>query len=340
MRIVLALGAAIALVSGAPPSDDIESAVRTVLMNHWRFTVDDLADLQRGKVIRRSVDSSASGEIAVAGGIRVNAPKQAFLDLARDITRFKRSPDVLAIGRFSSPPTLQDLAPLTLDRDDFDPATCRVHDCGVRLPASVIETLPRERDPDAFFKQVLLDNVIAYEKGDAHGRLLQYDDGEKPIRPADEFAALLRNAPALGALVPSLPEHFLNYPADQLAGDDDFLYWSKEKFGIAPFVTVTHVTVVCPSPRSCVMATRDVYSSRYIDASLSISVATDTAGSPPGFYLFFANRSRANALRGAFAGLRRKLAARRARSSLEENLKRVKSRLETGAGAAPANRLF
>ena len=146
-----------------------------------------------------------------------------------------------------------------------------------------------------------------------------------------EFEGLVNGSSALGALVPGLPDHFLHYPADAVAGDDDFLYWSKEKFGIAPFITVTHVTIVCPSARTCVMATRDVYSSRYIDASLSISIATDAASQPDGFFLIFANRSRANALKGGFAGLRRALTARRARASLEENLKQVKARLESGA---------
>ena len=331
MRVALALAMSFAMLAGAPPpADDMDPGVRAVLTKYLRFSNDDLAELQRGKIAKHSVDASSAGEMAVAGAARVRGSKDTFLDLARDIVRFKRSPDVLAVGRFSRPPTLQDLAPLTIDSDDFSPRTCRPHDCDVRLPASVIERVPRERDPVAFFKQVILDNVVAYEKGDAQGRLLQYDDGDRPIRPVDEFNDLLRTAPALGALVPALPDHFRNYPADVIAGDEDFLYWSKEKFGIAPFITVTHVTIVCPSPRTCVMATRDVYSSRYIDASLSLSIATDAASQPEGYYLVFANRSRANALKGGFAALRRSLAARRARASLEENLKQVRARLESG----------
>lgn len=326
-------GAALTLafaVFVAAPGDDIDPTVRAVLQQYWKFSANDLADLQRDKVVKHSVDTSAPGEIAVAGAVRVHAPKQIFLDLVRDIAKFKRGPDVMEIARFSSPPTLQDLAPLTINKEDFDPRACKVRDCDVRLPASVIERLPREPDPAAYFKQVLLDNVIAYEKGEAQGRILQYDDGHQPIRPVDEFDGLLRNTASLGALLPSLPDHFLKYPADTLAGDDDFLYWSKEKFGIEPFITVTHVTIVCPSERTCIVATRDVYSSRYIDASLSISIATDVGGQPDSFYLIFANRSRADALKGGFAGLRRSVAARHARGSLEENLKSVKARVESG----------
>jgi len=331
MRIVSALALALAVFAAAPPPvDDIDPPIRDVLTKYLRFSADELSDLQRGKIVRHSIDTTAAGEMAVTGGIRVNASKQIFLALVRDIASFKRGPDVVEIGRFSEPPTLQDLATLTIDTDDFNPATCRLRDCDVRLPASVIEQVPHARDPGTYFKQVILNNVIAYEKGDATGRLLQYDDGERPIRPVDEFEALLQNTPSLGALVPGLPDHFRHYPTDTVAADDDFLYWSKEKFGIAPFITVTHVTIACPSARTCVMATRDVYSSRYIDASLSISIATGAGDRSDVFYLIFANRSRANALKGAFAGLRRAMAARRARGSLEDNLKHVKARIESG----------
>lgn len=339
MRPALVAALTIGLATSAAALGEIDPGVRAVAMRYLRFSAGDIADLQAGKIVKHSNDASAPGEIAVAGGVRVHVPKQRFLDRVRDIVGFKRTPDVLEIGRFSNPPTLQDLAGLTIGKDDFDASTCRIKDCDVRLPADVIRRVQHEIDPHArdaqqqaasLFKQVLLDDVIAYEKGETRGRLLEYDDGDRPIQPANEFDGVLRDAPALAALAPSLPDHFRKYPAEPIAGDEDFLYWSKEKFGIAPFITVTHVTIVCPTAATCVVATRDVYSSRYIDASLSITVATDAAGDPDSFYLIFANRSRANALKGGLAGLRRALASRRARSSVEDNLKRIKKQLETG----------
>jgi hypothetical protein len=46
----------------------------------------------------------------------------------------------------------------------------------------------------------------------------------------------------------------------------------------------------------------------------------------------YVNRSRADALKGAFSGLRRSIVERRARASLEENLRLTKIRLEGSAG--------
>jgi len=107
---------------------------------------------------------------------------------------------------------------------------------------------------------------------------------------------------------------------------EDFLYWSKEKFGIGPFISVTHVTIVCPSAATCLMTTRDVYSTRYLDASVALAIATDAGAD--GFDLVYDNRSRADALKGAFAFVRRSIAERRARGGLEDSLNAIKTQLE------------
>jgi len=59
--------------------------------------------------------------------------------IAADITRFKSGEEILQIGRFSDPPALEDLATLTVGPDDFDVRSCRVGDCGIRLPAAAID---------------------------------------------------------------------------------------------------------------------------------------------------------------------------------------------------------
>jgi hypothetical protein len=320
----------------AAVDSDINVAIRGVLTRYLRFTTSELADLQAGKVVKHGLDSTAAGEVGVVGAVRINAPKAKFLARVRDIARFKSGPDVLQIGRFSRQPTLDDLAALTVEAADFDGRKCRVGNCGVRLPAAVIQRVEREIDPGApdvqqraaaQFKQVLLDDVIAYVNG-SPGRFEQYDDGGRPIRPLDEFEGVLRSSPALAALVPGLPDHLRNFPASRLPDADDFLYWSKERVSMSTFITVTHVTIVCPSTATCVMTTKDVYSSRFIDASLAISIATDSLETPSAFYLVYANRSRANALKGGFSSLRRAIVERRARGSLEEYLRTLKLQME------------
>lgn len=316
---------------------DIDAALRAVLTKQLRFSESDLADLRRGRVVKHGLPSRAPGEVAVVGAVRVQVPKAAFFARVRDIARFKSGPDVLQIGRFSNPPSLDDLAALTVGTDDFDVRSCRPGDCGIRLPADVIARFAREVDVKAsdaqargalLFKQILFDDVAAYVSGGMN-RMTQYDDGPRAIRPHDELEGILVNMPEIGELVPGLPDHLLRFPSKPLPDAEDFLYWSKERFGAEPFISVTHVTLVCRSAATCVMTTRDVYSSRYLDASVALAIATDAEGVPGAFDLFYENRSRANALKGTLGGLRRSLAERRARGALEESLKTIKMRLES-----------
>ena len=324
-------------IAASSPADDIDPAVRGVLTRSLGFSANELADLAKGKIVKHSIDDAAAGEVAVAGGARVDALKSAFVDRVRDIERFKQGPEILQIGRFSTQPALSDLDRLSVDKDDFDVRECRVGDCPIRLPADVIRRFQQEIDPkapdvqrrtEALFKQVLLEAVTAYASG-GPGRIESYDDESASIKPAQEFDGILAAESSLDALVPGLAAHLRDHRSARLEGAEDFLYWSKEKFGPEPFITVTHVAIVCPSTGTCVVATRDVYSTRYVDASLAVSIASDSQSRPGRFYLVYANRSRASAMKGAMSGLRRSMVSRRARSSIEESLKQIKARLET-----------
>ena len=277
--------------------------------------------------------------MAALGAIRINVPRDAFLSRYRDIENFKRGPEILEIGRFSSPPTLSDLGPLTLTRQDVDLHDCRVADCDIRLPAQVIVRFQKEIDwkradadghAAALFKEVLLEHVRAYVFGEP-GRMTEYDDDKRIVRPVEDFAGLMKNSPYVGSFVPGLSEHLLHYPSQPLPGAEDFLYWSKEKFGLTPFVTVTQVTIARVGSTNSVIASKDVYSSRYFDASLTLTVASDAARTPSAFYLVYVNRSRASALKGTLAGLRRAIVERRVKSGLEEQLRNLKVRLERGS---------
>ena len=334
--VLVALALGTAALAADQAASDLQPELRLLLAGDLKFSAGEIADLEAGKIVKHTLPPTGPGEVAAVGGIRIRASRERFVAAYRDVVHFKRGANVLEIGRFGDPPEPADLDGLTVTRDDADFRECRVGDCGLRLPAADIQRFASEVDwkkPDAdvravaLFKQLLSENVRAYTNG-GPGRMLQYDDDKRPIRPLDEFSALLKSSPYIDAAVPGLAAHLSEFPVGRLAGADDFMYWSKEKFGIAPFISVTHVTMAPDSPHQSVTATRDVYSSRYLDASLSLAIASDSVGDPGAFYLFYVNRSRASALRGTFSRLRRSIVERRARASLEENLQLVKQRLE------------
>ena len=332
---VLVLRAAIG--AGAAPDSDLQPELRGLLSNSLKFSASELADLEKGNVVAHRLRATAEGEAGATGAVRIKRPKEAFIDLYRDIVQFKRGPGVLAIGLFGDPPSVADLATLPLDTKDVNLRDCRVGHCDIRLPASAIGRFQNEIDwtaPDAdanaatLFRQILVDNVRAYVSGGV-GRITEYDDEKRPVRPVDDFSSLLKGASYVEDLVPGLAAHLDGSSTNPLPGSEDIVYWSKEAFGdLDPFVTVTHVTIAQPARFSRVIASRDVYSSRYLDASLSVTIASDAVSTPEAFYLVYINRSRADALKGAAADLRRSVVERRAKSGLEENLKMTKVRLE------------
>jgi hypothetical protein len=334
--VAIVLAATMGLAQVQTPA--IEPQVESVLKTFFGFTPSDIGDVERGRIVRRTIPTSTPGEIAVVGALRVHASKKTFVDRVRDMATFKRGPEILQIGVFGNPPSIDDLAGLTVGPEDFDPDDCRVHDCNIRIPADAIERIERAMEGGvardqaraaALFKALLVEHVRAYLTGGT-GRMRQYDDGDKPIRPENQFAGILANAPVLRAVVPGMAEHLSDPASHPLEGAEDIVYWSKEKFGFAPFITVTHAAIVCPSPALCVVASRDVYSSRYIDASLAMTLAADVPSMPGTFDLVYMNRSRASALKGMFGGLRRSIAERRAKGGLEETLKRLRQSLEKG----------
>ena len=57
-------------------------------------------------------------------------------------------------------------------------------------------------------------------------------------------------------------------------------------------------------------------------------LAAPSARDPRSFYLVYVNRSRASALKGLMAGVRRSIVEHKARGSLDRNLREIKARIE------------
>jgi hypothetical protein len=206
VAVAVLVSAALA-VSAAVPATDLPPALRSLLSKQLKFTPSELAELEMGRVVAHRMGATAAGEAGAAGAVRVQARKEAFVDLYRDIVNFKRGPDVMAIGLFHDPPSVSDLESLPLDARDVNLRSCRVADCDIRLPAATILRFQHDvdwRSPDAdgraaaLFKDVLVEHVRAYVSGGS-GIISEYDDEKRPVRPREEFAALLAGARAAEA---------------------------------------------------------------------------------------------------------------------------------------------
>ena len=79
--------------------------------------------------------------------MRLDVPEDFFLERVRDIVNFKKSENVLQIGRFSNPPQREDLAGLTLDDVDIEAIKeCRAKSCDVKMSAKFMERTRKEVD--------------------------------------------------------------------------------------------------------------------------------------------------------------------------------------------------
>jgi hypothetical protein len=317
------------------------------LQKHFRFSKEDLAAIDRGKIVTKLPTTSDKREIAALGVVRLNVSKEFFLEKFMDIESFKRSEIVLQIRKLSSPPRLEDLLELNLETEHLNALkTCKVGDCNVKVPASLIERFRKEINwsaPDhkgratAVTRQFLLDYVRAYLK-DGNAALVEYGDRNYPQRLADEVGSLVDQSPYLLETAPEFHKYLAQFPRIQLPGVENFIYWSKERVGgLKPVLGLTHVTVYkqkTESPFQIIIASKQIYANHYFEGSLALTwiVDAETEASKTGSYLIYFNRSRMDALRGGLSWLKRYIAHGKIREGLLKNLQLTRDKLERPAG--------
>lgn len=194
----------------------------------------DRERLDRGDVVARVLPSS-EGQLGVFAS-RLDAPAEALVTWTRAIAELKQSKFVLAVGRFSDPPVLEDLDRLVLEEGDLEAIRrCRGGDCGVKLAAHEIESLraaaagPEWRAAvQQEFRRTVLNRVNAY-RSDGLAGLPPYADRRDVLRPTDVFAAILAGSPYLRDRLPGVSARLMDYPRVDVPGVESFFYWSKEQ---------------------------------------------------------------------------------------------------------------
>jgi hypothetical protein len=317
------------------------AAPQEFLRRGLKFSEQDLAAVVRGRPAARTLPSD-DRSVAAAGLVRVRTTPQDLVERLRDIGGFKTDAAVLQIGRFSPTPRLEDLDALIWEADDLRAfRTCRVGACDVRLPADAIARVRAidwsaphsDLEASRVARRLLVEMAQAYmARGDR--TLDDYRDRERPVNPRREFQQVAAATPSAFDLSPEFRDYLLAFPQQSLDGVENFLYWSKEKIAFHAVVSVTHVAMYQPSaPKAfgLMVASRQVYASRYFDASLGATVmfpATRPGDREPSFDLLYVNRSRTDELDGFWGGLKRKIVRSKARGAMQKYLGLLKGRLE------------
>ena len=212
----------------------------------------DRASLVLGGTIARVVPGS-NHTIAVFSATAIQASGDRLIAWMRDIVALKRSEYVPAIGRFSNPPQLGDLAALTLDDRDIDDVyRCRAGRCGIKLAPIEIDQLQRaSRLPgvagrnaiEDAFRRVVLRRVETYLVS-GQPALPAYEDHGAVVSLQARFSTLLDQSPFIQQRLPAIALALVQWPRSAAPQTGSFLHWSKEQFGAKPVISVTHVLLL------------------------------------------------------------------------------------------------
>ena len=301
-------------------------------------SADDRQRLDRDEVIVRTL-AADDRQAAVFVATRLHAAPDALVAWTRAITELKRNEHILAIGRFSDPPVLQDLDGLMLDQQDVDDLrTCRPGGCGLKLTADEMARLAvpaaaaAARDAvQRAFRQVVLDRVRAY-RGHGLAGLPALADSRRARRIADGLLTLVDRSPYLSRL-PAAASWLHRYPNGD-APNDAFLYWSKEAYGSGkPVISVTHVGIFTPAPAAgrpaVLVASKQLLATHYSNASLGLMMVLRGAAGGPSYFGYL-NRTELDLLGGLFGAVARIAVERRMARQVPTLVRGLRARLESG----------
>ena len=116
----LVLWGAICILAIAIHGQSLAPEPYTFLSKHLGFSSADLAALDTGQVLVTLPKTTETREVAAFAIARLDVSTDFFIEKVRDIENFKKSENVLQIGKFGSPPKLADMAGLTVDQVDIE----------------------------------------------------------------------------------------------------------------------------------------------------------------------------------------------------------------------------
>jgi hypothetical protein len=295
------------------------------------------------------LDAAATHEMAVSGAVRLAVDRDAFLDLAADLPRYKRGPAILQLGVFGASPSSSDLASLTLDETELAALRrCASGDCSSKMAALDLEAFRRFdwAAPGARERaeQLVRAGLAAHVRDYAtrgNTAMMRFDRTRFPTSLAAEFQAVLDASSHVMHVAPELDAFFEQYGTRPLpAGSSEMLYWARETFGMKPMLSAYHVVVHRPPERPGLglVVSKQFYASRYIDVSLEVTIAADdlSPGASAGCYLVYVARSRVDSLRGMLGGLKRGPVGRESLEATAARLTGLRAQLDQVTATSPA----
>lgn len=311
---------------------------RVIAIDSW--SPQELKALENGKPVVRAIESRDKQELASIGIVRIKNAPQVSMQMFRASLDQKSSDAMKHGGRFGSPPTIEDLRGLELDDDTVRQLrSCAVGDCDLNLSADSINHFREQINWNAadakeratqLFREMLLAYVHNYSaRGDR--ALAIYDNRRKPIDLTEVHPALLASSALFRDLAPEFADYLTRFPEAKLDNVESAMHWSVVDFGLKPSITVSHAaayTQVKDGNEQFFVASKQIYASRYLDASLTFTMLLRVAAvDGVDTYLVFLDRSRSDALEGPIGRFARGIVQRQSAERISSFLDKTHVRL-------------
>ncbi|HWP44341.1 MAG TPA: hypothetical protein VNO14_13940 [Blastocatellia bacterium] len=319
-------------------------------MIELKFKPDELHALAGGQVIVRGLSAENSKGLAAFGAVVADATPNAFIESYRTLAIFDHNPHVLASGRLSATPSLEDFKGLVLDNDDlYALAKCRLQESDMKLSEqdiarfqSIVDSASRltpalKARLLAEYKKLLVERARTYlAKGSP--ALGAFADKQEAVEVHESFVSLAREQSASARHCDHLYSQLVEYPAGSAPDSESFIYWAKQKFGsLKPVIHLVHVLIHREGSRVFI-ASKQIYSSHYTEAGLSVAELTPFTDNKGQFHtlILYWIRLQVDMLGGTLGFMKKRMVQPRMRRTLKESLNKVRLAMEE-PGSVSAN---
>jgi hypothetical protein len=286
------------------------------LLTNLGISAPDLALAQSGQPAASLLPSDVPNEVGAAGAIRITGDLRRLLAWFRDIEAFMKAAGAENVGAIHVPASAADFARLNLDDVHFaDLRACRPDKCEIRMPSAFLPRFQNEVNwsaPDApakaadLARAMLLEYVRAYQQGGDQA-LARFHNQQQAAAAATQFQDMLRRSAKLWEMNYAFAYYLESFPKLRPEGTEDRFYWSRSTTGLKPVLTLHHVALQEFPDGRAVLADKQFYATRQIDAGLLVAMAAPSADRKR-FDLAIGLRARADALEGiSGAVLRRRI---------------------------------
>jgi hypothetical protein len=187
------------------------------------FSKKEIRDLSNGDIVLHSLKGVRPGEQGISAARVFDVPGYFIRDYYSYIENFRNLENFQVVGKFSDPPTLQDLQPLTFDAQDLQELSACKTNCEWNLTQEEIAGIQEGPALQDYYRNILLDRLIAYKTQTDHSK------------------NYLQDFPYLPAYFPGVLQYLSKYPATKNKKTPEFFFWVKERIGGRNVIQVRHV---------------------------------------------------------------------------------------------------